>query len=231
MESPAAPPVPRPAGPRTELPITTAAPVKKQRRYAAAALSTVLAVAAALGAAAAVSSVGDRTKVLAIANDVPAGQPLTDADVIVAEVSADAALTPMPATDRASVVGKRPAVDLRKGSLLVAAQLQPGTGLGDDKQQVGVQVKRGQAPAAGSLVPGDKVLAVTVPGQGEQPTGKDGAEAPPTSVKAVVVSVSRPDASGAVVVNLAVASSDGPLLATRASSGRIALVRDVRSGS
>ncbi|MBT2404597.1 SAF domain-containing protein [Streptomyces sp. ISL-87] len=230
MESPAAPPVPRPAGPRTELPITTAAPVKKQRRYAAAALSTVLAVAAALGAAAAVSAVGDRTKVLAIANDVPAGQPLTDADVIVAEVSADAALTPMPATDRASVVGKRPAVDLRKGSLLVAAQLQPGTGLGDDKQQVGVQVKRGQAPA-GSLVPGDKVLAVTVPGQGEQPTGKDGAEAPPTSVKAVVVSVSRPDASGAVVVNLAVASSDGPLLATRASSGRVALVRDVRSGS
>ncbi|WP_223838039.1 SAF domain-containing protein [Streptomyces venezuelae] len=204
--------------------------MKKQRRYAAAALSTVLAVAAALGAAAAVSAVGDRTKVLAIANDVPAGQPLTDADIIVAEVSADAALTPMPARDRASVVGKRPAVDLRKGSLLVAAQLQPGTGLGDDKAQVGVQVKRGQAPA-GSLVPGDKVLAVTVPGQGEQSTGKDGAEAPPTSVKAVVVSVSRPDASGAVVVNLAVAPSDGPLLATRASSGRVALVRDVRSGS
>ncbi|MEW1637474.1 SAF domain-containing protein [Streptomyces sp. NPDC093801] len=231
MESPAAPPVPRPAGPRTELPITTTAPVKKQRRYAAAALSTVLAVAAALGAAAAVSAVGDRTKVLAIANDVPAGQPLTDADVVVAEVSADAALTPMPAADRAAVVGKRPAVDLRKGSLLVAAQLQPGTGLGDDKQQVGVQVKRGQAPA-GSLVPGDKVLAVTVPAQGDQqPTGKDAAEAPPTSVKAVVVSVSRPDASGAVVVNLAVAPSDGPLLATRASSGRVALVRDVRSGS
>ncbi|MFB7174567.1 SAF domain-containing protein [Streptomyces sp. NPDC056254] len=230
METPAAPPVPRPAGPRTELPITTAAPVKKQRRYAAAALSTVLAVAAALGAAAAVSAVGDRTKVLAIANDVPAGQPLTDADVVVAEVSADSALTPMPATDRSTVVGKRPSVDLRKGSLLVAAQLQPGTGLGDDKQQVGVQVKRGQAPA-GSLVPGDKVLAVTVPGQSEQPTGKDGAEAPPTSVKAVVVSVSRPDASGAVVVNLAVSSSDGPLLATRASAGRIALVRDARSGS
>ncbi|MFJ4880005.1 SAF domain-containing protein [Streptomyces sp. NPDC088745] len=230
METPAAPPVPRPAGPRTELPITTAAPVKRQRRYAAAALSTVLAVAAALGAAAAVTAVGERTKVLAIANDVPAGQPLTDADIVVAEVSTDAALTPMPATDRASVVGKRPAVDLRAGSLFVAAQLQPGTGLGDDKQQVGVQVKRGQAPA-GSLVPGDKVLAVTVPGQGEQPTGKNGAEAPPSSVKAVVVSVSRPDASGAVVVNLAVSSSDGPLLATRASSGRIALVRDVRSGS
>ncbi|MFF4449953.1 SAF domain-containing protein [Streptomyces sp. NPDC001502] len=229
MQSPVAPPAPRTAGPRAELPITTTAPVKKQRRYTAAALCTVLAIAAALGAAAAVSAVGERAKVLAIANDVPAGQPLTDADIKVAEVSADAALTPMPAADRASVIGKRPAVDLRKGGLLVAGQLQPGTGLGDNKQQVGVQVKRGQAPA-GTLVPGDKVLAVTVPAQGEQPAGKD-AEAPPTSVKAVVVAVSRPDASGAVVVNLAVAPSDGPLLATRASAGRIALIRDVRSPS
>ncbi|MFE4258257.1 SAF domain-containing protein [Streptomyces sp. NPDC056883] len=229
MESPVAPPVPRPAGPRTDLPITTAVPVKRQRRYGVAALCTVLAVAGALGAAAAVTSVGERTKVLAIAQDVPAGQALTDADVVIAEVSADAALTPLPATDRASVIGKRPAVDLRKGGLLLASQLNAGTGLGDDKAQVGVQIKRGQAPA-GALVPGDKVLAVTVPAQGEQGSGKE-VEAPPVSVKAVVVSVSRPDASGAVVINLAVAVSDGPLLATRASAGRVALVREARSTS
>ncbi|MFZ3475984.1 SAF domain-containing protein [Streptomyces sp. 2.9] len=229
MESPVAPPVPRPAGPRSDLPITTAIPAKRQRRYGVAALCTVLAIAGALGAAAAVTSVGERTKVLAIAQDVPAGQPLTAADIVIAEVSADGALTPMPAADRASVVGKRPAVDLRKGGLLLASQLNPGTGLGDDKAQVGVQVKRGQAPA-GALVPGDKVLAVTVPAQGEQSSGKE-AEAPPVSVKATVISVSRPDASGAIVINLAVAASDGPLLATRASAGRIALVREARSTS
>ncbi|MFF3735311.1 hypothetical protein ACFYXM_34860 [Streptomyces sp. NPDC002476] len=100
------------------------------------------------------------------------------------------------------------------------------TGLGDNKQQVGVQVKRGQAPA-GTLAPGDKVLAVTTPAQGEQTTGK-GAEAPPSTIKAVVVTVSRPDATGSVVVNLAVETSDGPLLATRAAQGRIALVREPR---
>jgi hypothetical protein len=44
-----------------------------------------------------------------------------------------------------------------------------------------------------------------------------------------VVSVSNPDASGAIVVNLAVATTDGPLLASRASQGRIALVREPRS--
>ncbi|MFC5805312.1 SAF domain-containing protein [Streptomyces formicae] len=229
MESPtAAPPLPRPAAPaRTEIPITTTPPVKRERRWSVAALCIVLAVLAGLGAAAAVTSASDRVQVLAIARDVPAGQALTEADLIVAEVSADAALMPVPAAERSAMVGKRPAVDLRKGGLLTASQLATGTGLGDDKQQVGVQVKRGQAPA-GTLAPGDKVLAVTTPAQGEQTSGKD-TEAPPSTIDAVVVTVSRPDASGTVVVNLAVATTDGPLLATRAAQGRIALVREPRS--
>ncbi|WP_351230069.1 SAF domain-containing protein [Streptomyces sp. NPDC002133] len=229
MESPAAAPsVPRPAAPaRPEVPITTTAPVKRERRWSVAALCIVLAVLASLGAAAAVTSASDRVQVLAIARDVPAGQALTDADLIVAEVSTDTALTPVPAAQKASMLGKRPAVDLRKGGLLTTSQLAAGTGLGDDKQQVGVQVKRGQAPA-GTLAPGDQVLAVTTPAQGEQQSSKD-AEAPPSTISGVVVTVSRPDASGTVVVNLAVATTDGPLLATRAAQGRIALVREPRS--
>ncbi|MER7959195.1 SAF domain-containing protein [Streptomyces sp. NPDC096030] len=227
METPA-PPVPRPAAPaRPEIPITATAPVKRERRWSVAALCVVLAVLAGLGAAAAVTSASDRTKVLAIARDVPAGQALTTADLTVAEVSADAALIPVPASQKGAMVGKRPAVDLRKGGLLTTSQLSAGTGLGDDKQQVGVQVKRGQAPA-GTLAPGDRVLAVTTPAQGEQQSAKD-AEAPPSTIQAVVVTVSRPDASGSVVVNLAVAPTDGPLLATRAAQGRIALVREPRS--
>ncbi|MFD9630311.1 SAF domain-containing protein [Streptomyces violascens] len=219
--------MPRPSSPvRAELPITTTSPVKRQRRWSVAALCIVLAVVAGLGAAAAVTSAGDRVKVLAIARDVPAGQAITDSDLIVAEVSADAALAPMPAADRTSVVGKRPAVDLRKGGLLTASQLGAGTGLGDHEQQVGVQVKPGQAPA-GTLAPGDKVLAVTTPGQSDQAGNKS--EAPPQTITATVASVSRPDASGTVVVNLAVGTSDGPLLASRASTGHIALVRQPRS--
>ncbi|MEG9553064.1 SAF domain-containing protein [Streptomyces baarnensis] len=228
MESPAAPTVPRPAAPTTarpELPITTTAPVKRERRWSVAALCVVLAAVAGLGAAAAVTSAGDRTKVLAVARDVPAGQALTEADLVVAEVSADAALSPVPAGQKTSMVGKRTAVDLRKGGLLTTTQLAAGTGLGDDQQQVGVQVKRGQAPA-GTLSPGDEVLAVTTPAQGEQQAGA--AEAPPSTISAVVVTVSRPDASGNVVVNLAVAGNKGPLLATRAAQGRIALVREPR---
>ncbi|MFC9607989.1 SAF domain-containing protein [Streptomyces niveus] len=229
MEAPvAAPTVPRPASPvRPDVPITTTAPVKRDRRWSVVALCIVLAVLAGLGAAAAVTSAGDRVQVLAVARDVPAGQALTDADLTVAEVSADAALTPVPAADRASVVGKRPAVDLRKGGLLTSSQMAAGGGLGDDRQQVGVQIKRGQAPA-GTLSPGDDVLAVTTPTEGDQTSAKD-AEAPPATIKAKIVSLSRPDASGTVVVNLAVAPSDGPLLATRAALGKISLVREPRS--
>ncbi|MFJ2774893.1 SAF domain-containing protein [Streptomyces sp. NPDC087300] len=227
METPAAPAVPRPAAPsRPDLPVTTTPPVKRERRWSVVALCVVLAVVCALGAAAAVTSAGDRAKVVAIARDVPVGQRLTAADLTIAEVSADSVIAPVPAGDKAGLIGKRAAVELRKGGLLTASQVAAGTGLGDDKQQVGVQVKRGQAPA-GSLAPGDKVLAVTTPAQGDE-GGKD-ADAPPSTIDATVVSVSRPDATGTVVVNLAVATTDGPQLATRSAAGRIALVREPRS--
>ncbi|RII07959.1 hypothetical protein DSC45_34150 [Streptomyces sp. YIM 130001] len=230
MDSPAAPPVPRPAAPtRPDVPITTPAPARTQRRWSVVALCVVLAVVAGLGAAAAVTSASDRTRVLAIARDVPAGRALTDADLVTAEVSADSALAPVPADRKASMVGKRPAVDLRKGGLLIESQLASGTGLGDDEQQVGVQIKRGQAPA-GTLAPGDAVLAVTTPaqGQGASSSRQDGGDDQTTPFEASVVTVSRPDASGTVVVNLAVGDGNGPQLATLAAQGRIALVREPR---
>lgn len=176
------------------------------------------------GGSRAVNSASDRTRVLAIARDVPAGRALTDADLVIADVSADASLTPIPAAEKATVLGKRTAVDLRKGGLLQTSQLAAGTGLGDDQEQVGVQVKRGMAPA-GTLAPGDKVRAVTTPAQGGEPTKKG---TPPETLEATVVSVSSPDATGTVVVNLAVAPDDGPVLASRAALGRVALVREPR---
>ncbi|MFE9687537.1 SAF domain-containing protein [Streptomyces sp. NPDC006285] len=200
-------------------------PLQRERRWSVAALCVVLAVVAALGAAAAVDAAGDRQRVLAVARDVPAGRTLSNADLTVAEVSADAALTPIPASRKADVLGKRPAGELRKGGLLLTSHLVAGTGLGDDQEQVGVQIKRGMAPA-GALVPGDQVRAVTIPAPADAPT--ETAEAP-QSIDATVVSVSRPDAAATVVVNLAVAVNDGPLLATRAALGRVALVREPRS--
>jgi hypothetical protein len=229
MKSPesVAPPAPRQA-PTPDLPITAAGPVRRERRWSVFALCIVLAVLCALGAVAAVNAASDRTSVLAVARDVPAGEPITERDLVVAEVSGDSALNPVPASERGSIVGERPAVPLKEGSLLTRSQLAAGTGLGDEEQLVGVKVERGRAPAD-VMMPGDEVLAVTTAAEGEQPTeGEAGAEQD-SPISGTVVSVTKPDASGTVVVNLAVATTDGPLLAERAAVGRIALVREPRS--
>lgn len=204
------------------VPITAGSPVRRQRRWSVVALCVVLAAVGALGASAAVTSAGHRVDVLAVARDVQAGQTLTAADLAVAAVSADPALAPVRASGRAAVVGRRATVPLRRGQLLTRSDVTAGGGLGDDQETVGVAVKRGLAPDG--LAPGDEVLAVTTPAAG----GKIPAD--PSSVPATVVSVGAPDATGVLVVTLAVLS-DGPVLAARAAAGQVAIVRQPLDGS
>ncbi|MEU9286431.1 SAF domain-containing protein [Streptomyces sp. NPDC048275] len=188
----------------------------------------------ALGGAVVVARAGDRVDVLAVARDVPVGQKVTTQDVKVVSFADDPGLSPIPAAQRASVVGQRAAVDLHPGELLTRAQLSARGGLGDTEQVVGVELKRGFVPRD-ELRPGDKVAAVVLPAQGADTgatgSGSTGSEAAET-IEATVKSVGTPDSTGAMVVNLAVAPADGPLLATKAAAKQIALVRQPRqSGS
>jgi len=205
----------------------------KPRRKLLQALAWVLvALVAALVAISAVNRAGDRVSVLAVARNVQAGETIQASDLVTASVAKDPALTPVPASERTQVVGQRAAVDLRQGTLLTRSQLQAGGGLGDAKQVVGVEVKKGFAPR-GELQPGDKVLAVVLPAQGEAATSssaKGSSAGASQDVEATVKSVGRADATGSLVVNLAVSSSDGPDLARDAAAGRIALVREPRDG-
>ncbi|MFD5345666.1 SAF domain-containing protein [Streptomyces anulatus] len=165
-------------------------------------------------------SAGDRVDVLALARDVPVGQKLVAEDLVVAAVAADPALSPIPAADKQSLVGRRAGTDLKQGTLLASSQLATGDLLRDGEELVAVAVERGRAPVD-ALGQGDTVKAVSTP-------ASDGAaakaEAPPEAVTARVVKVGRANASGAVVVQVAVPSSDGALLAARSATGRIALV-------
>lgn len=232
--TPAPPPltVPRQA----DLPISSGArkSSKAPRKLVQAVAWTLAALIGALVAISVVNRAGDRVDVLAVASDVQAGQLLKASDVTTASVAEDPALTPVPAAERSRIVGQRAAVDLRKGSLLTDSSVQSGGGLGDDLQVVGVEVKKGTAPRD-ELRPGDEVLAVVLPEQGAQSaTGaggaKGGAAQEPESIEATVKSVGRTDATGALVVNLAVPVTDGPQLAEKAAAKRIALVRQPRDG-
>lgn len=229
--TPAPPPITPPRLP--ELPISDGAKKssKPPRKVLQAVAWTLAALVGALIAISQVNRAGDRVEVLAVAHDVQAGQVVKASDVTTAQVAEDPALSPVPAADRSSIVGQRAAVDLRKGSLLTESSVRGGGGLGDDLQVVGVELKKGTAPRD-ELRPGDKVLAVVRPEQGAQAgqAAKDGADAEPETIEATVKSVGRTDATGSVVVNLAVAPTDGPQLAVKASANRIALVRQPRDG-
>jgi hypothetical protein len=217
-----------------ELAVSTGRKKRSGRTWSVPVLLVLVTLIGALGGAVVVSRAGDRVDVLAVARDVPVGQRVTAQDVKVVSFADDPGLSPIPAAQRAAVVGQRVVVELHPGELLSRSQLSPRGGLGDTEQVVGVELKRGFVPRD-ELRPGDKVAAVVLPAQGvdtgSAASGSAGGEAPET-IAATVKSVGSPDSTGAVVVNLVVAPADGPLLATKAAAKQVALVRQPRqSGS
>ncbi|MFG2463302.1 SAF domain-containing protein [Streptomyces sp. NPDC048523] len=214
-----------------DLPVSTGTKKRSGRAWSVPVLLALITLLGVLGGAVVVARAGDRTDVLAVARDVPVGQRVTARDVRVVSFADDPGLSPIPAADRASVVGRRAAVDLHPGDLLTRSQLSV-RGLGDGAQVVGVELKRGFVPRD-ELRPGDKVAAVVLPAQGtDTPSaGSDSAgSAAPDTIEATVQSVGTPDSTGALVVNLVVDPADGPLLATKAAAKQIALVRQPRQG-
>ncbi|MEV2234979.1 SAF domain-containing protein [Streptomyces phaeochromogenes] len=219
-----------------DLPVSTGTKKRSGRSWSVPVLLVLVTLLGALGGAVVVARAGDRVDVLAVTRNVPVGQKVTAQDMKVVSFADDPGLSPIPAGQRASVVGRLAAVDLHPGELLTRSQLSARGGLGDTEQVVGVELKRGFVPRD-ELRPGDKVAAVVLPAQGaDTGSGSTGSGAAgssvPETVKATVKSVGTPDSTGALVVNLVVAPADGPLLATKAAAKQVALVRQPRqSGS
>jgi SAF domain len=78
---------------------------------------------------------GQQVPVLVVARDVPAGQPLTDKDVTIAEVAATG-VEVVPAKDLALLNGKVTRVALSKGALLAPQQFGVGSPLPADEALV-----------------------------------------------------------------------------------------------
>jgi hypothetical protein len=175
-----------------------------------------------LGAAYLAQVVGQTVAVVAVARDVPAGEVIERADLAVANVSADPALRPVAASDLGTLVGQRAAVALPAGSLLTSAavtdQVVPPSG----RSLVGVALMAGQLPAE-PLRAGDEVRIVETPVNQGEPPGVT-----PATIDGVVVSVSPPDETGLIVVDVMVPSGQAADLAARVATGRIGLVLDSR---
>ncbi|EDY49253.1 SAF domain-containing protein [Streptomyces clavuligerus] len=209
------------ASPTGPVPITQDAP-RRRRRPVVVGAGLALAAVGALLAVWQVDEAGNRVPVIALAHDVKAGQAVKKSDLVVAQIAPDAALAPVPVSRSGDIVGKTAAADLPKGSLVTDASVHEGTPVAKGRDTVGILAKPGQLPAQ-RLRTGDAVALVHTP-QDDAGTAKSGGKKAPDSLSAVVVGLSSPDANGAVVVDVAVAGTDSPSLATWAARGAVTIV-------
>ncbi|MGE7435432.1 SAF domain-containing protein [Kitasatospora sp. NPDC001175] len=198
----------------------------RRRRPAVLAMAVALIAAGGLGGAVLYNSTGQRIAVLALAHDVPMGQALTADDVVVARIAGDPALRPLDARDRARTIGLRATTDLRRGALLLKADVTADPAVEPGQQIVGVAAKRSQLPAT-RLEPGLRVLVVATVDQANQ----GGTTRTPDTLAATVVTVGRVDSDGGQVVDVAVPPADGPRLAAWVAGGKFQVILAPRAAA
>ncbi|HXH78409.1 SAF domain-containing protein [Nocardioides sp.] len=207
-------PEPAPAAP------PLAPPPKLRRRPALIAVAVASICLGALLAAWAWTSTTNTQEVLAARDTISRGAVITSDDITRVRINADPALAPLPASSYDDVIGQRAALDIGAGSLLTesatTSELLPPDGM----SVVGVALSPAQAPGL-SLEYGDKVRVVVTPGEGAAPPSGS----PPFS-DAEVVGTRVDEMTGELVVDLLVPHGDATLLASRVSTGNVALILD-----
>jgi len=214
--------------PTDEEPIPTpgeqfAPPPKLRRRPVLIAASVAAISLGALASMWAYQSISDARSVLAVRQTIERGDVITADDLITVNISADPALKPLSADQANTVVGKYAALDMAAGGVVTQDQITEQPLPVKGSSVVGIALAPGMLPANQIRV-GDKVRVVVTPGQqGEMPIGQQ------DSIEAVVVAVAKDETTGNTIVNVQVPNNEGPLLAARAATGKVAIVLDSRS--
>ena len=188
----------------------TAPAPRARRRLPLTAVAVVVAVVAATTFAGLLTSTNERSKVLAVARAVAVGDRIEAADLSVAEVSTSDALRPVPAAQRARIVGRRAAVGLVPGTLLTADAVAAGPVTDAGKATVGLSLKPGRFPLG--IARGQRVLLVLAA------VGRD---EPPTTQTGTVVAVGKGALQGDRVLSVLVAQESVAEVAVAAGDGRI----------
>ncbi len=200
-----------------------APPPKLRRRPVLIAASVAAICLGALASMWAYQSTSDAQSVLAVRQTIERGDIITADDLMTVNISVDPALKPLSSDQASSVVGKHAALDMSAGGVVTQDQVTEQALPAKGSSVVGIALTPGMLPANQIRV-GDKVRVVVTPGQqGEMPTGQ------PDSIEAVVVGVAKDETTGNAIVNVQVPNNEGPMLAARAATGKVALVLDSRS--
>ena len=202
----------------------------RRRRPAMIALAVAMAGTGALISVASYRHADHGVPVVLVTAPVPAGAPITSADLSQATVTVSPGIQVVPATQLGQVVGEIAAVGLRPGTLLAPDDLTTRQPPAPGQQLVPVAVKPSLLPASG-LSPGDHVLFVPTPGDQGAAGSAGAASSLATSIPAEVAAVNAvTDQDGFDVVDLLVRTASGPVVAQQASTGQFALIVTKRSG-
>ncbi len=215
---------PLPGAATGPVPAPPRAPRARRRSPAVLALAVALVAAGGLGGAVLYNATGQRSAVLALAQNVPAGQAITAGDLVVAHISLDPALQPVGAASLENVVGMRATADLMRGQFLTSADVTRSSLVQDGDQVVGVPAKDTQLPAV-ALQPGDKIMIVST-GAGNGSSDSSGTVLPAvgSQLPATVISVGAQDSNGTTVVDVALPQTQASQLAVLAASGGFTVV-------
>jgi SAF domain len=199
----------------------TALPTR-QRKPAYIALLVALVVGLAALGAYWYSKAGQKTAVVVVVRDVPAGHVIERSDLSTANVAGE--VTAIGASHIDSVVGQTAAVELLPNTLLQRSMVTSARGLSPDQAKVGVEVKPGQIPADG-LPDGASVEVLQLPSK--DAAGGSGQQPPVVLAQQVTVysSAADPSQSGGTLLTLVVPKSSAAAIAAASNAGAIALVQ------
>jgi Flp pilus assembly protein CpaB len=185
-------------------------------------IGLALLLAGVVGTVGVVQAAGERTPVLVMARDVPAGQLIGELDVRVAELGLAPGVATLGVRERGRVVGRVASAPLAAGQVLDPATVADPSPIEAGQVLMSVAVAPEHA-AAGTLRAGDQV-AVVASSPPEQPTaGRAGLLLSPVPVVSVSATTDEAGGDGKLLVSLAVAQEQAPALA-QAAHGTLDLV-------
>lgn len=181
------------------------------------ALGVILVVAGGLLFGLMVQSAGERVTVVVAARDIDPGQVIQAADLRVVDAAIDGRAATVPASERASLIGKTASTRIPAGSLVSRAHFADGSVLIDGRVVVGALLGPGGLPVP-NLRAGDVVLLLAA--RDPEAAGDD---AEPLGV-ATVYLVTPGSQSGTQFVSLAVDESVAQRVADAAAAQLLRLV-------
>jgi hypothetical protein len=190
--------------PRSQAPGDRAAPSLvpgrgRQRRWSLALVAVLTTLGSALAFVVLWMNAGDRKPVLALRNDVIAGQIIEADDLTVVRVSADSGVSLVSSSARDDVIGKPAATNLLAGTLLVPEVVGTADGLESGTAVLAIPVPVAQLPAD-ELDTGDNVTIYRTAQSGDE--GEDTAAA--VIGEGRVFSVAEDDSDSVIRVSVTV---------------------------